>query len=100
MKAAANGDCTDRWSWRPAAKDHCSVTCRGRQSFVERQAKERVEFQADLYASCLLMSRKLVMHAWRERFGNDHPRVLRRKDRIVVPGDTEDEIVTAFLRRP
>ena len=55
---------------------------------------------ADLYASCLLMPRKLVMHAWRERFGNDHPRVLRRKDRIVVPGDTEDEIVTAFLRRP
>ena len=61
------------------------------------QAKERVEFQADLYASCLLMPRKLVMHAWRERFGNDHPRVLRRKDRIVVPGDTEDEIVTAFF---
>jgi len=59
------------------------------------QAKERVELQADLYASCLLMPRKLVMQAWCERFGNDHPRVLRRKDRIVVPGDTEDEIVTA-----
>jgi hypothetical protein len=41
------------------------------------------------------MPRKLVMQAWCERFGNDHPRVLRRKDRIVVPGDTEDEIVTA-----
>ena len=40
MKAAANGDCTDRWSWRPAAKDHCPVTCRGRQSFVQR-AKQR-----------------------------------------------------------
>jgi hypothetical protein len=61
------------------------------------QANERVEFQANLYASCLLMPRKLVMQAWRERFGNDHPRVLRRKDRIVVPGDTEDEIVTALL---
>src|SRR5262245_50656812 len=59
------------------------------------QAKERVELQADLYASCLLMPRKLVMQVWRERFGNDHPRVLRRKDRIVVPDDTEDEIVTA-----
>jgi Zn-dependent peptidase ImmA (M78 family) len=59
------------------------------------QAKERVEFQADLYASCLLMPRKLVKQAWFERFGNDHPRVLRRKDRIVVPGDSEDEIVTA-----
>jgi len=58
------------------------------------QAKERVEWQADFYASCLLMPRKLVMRAWRERFGNDHPRVLRRKDRIVVLGDAEDEIVT------
>ena len=43
---------------------------------------------------------QLVTHAWREWFGNDHPRVLRRKDRIVVPGDTEGEIVTPFLRRP
>jgi hypothetical protein len=62
------------------------------------QAKERVEFQADLYASCLLMliawmviSEPLApsLHdqfAWR---------VLRRKDRIVVPGGTEGEIVTA-----
>jgi Zn-dependent peptidase ImmA (M78 family) len=57
------------------------------------QAKQRVEYQADLYASCLLMPRKLVMHAWCERFGNDLPRVLRRKDRIVIPADTEDEIV-------
>src|SRR5215475_11968179 len=49
-----------------------TVVCRS------SQAKERVELQADLYASCLLMPRKLVMHAWRERFGNDHPRVLCR----------------------
>ena len=59
------------------------------------QAKERVEFQADLYASCLLMPRKLVMHAWYDRFGNNHPRVLDRTNRIVVPGGAEDEIVTA-----
>src|SRR5215467_5497230 len=59
------------------------------------QAKERVELQADLYASCLLMPRKLVMQAWCERFGNDHPRVLCRKDRIVVPRDAEGEIATA-----
>ena len=57
------------------------------------QAKERVEFQANLYASSLLMPRKLVMQAWCQRFGNDHPGVLRRQDRIVVPGDTEDEIL-------
>jgi hypothetical protein len=54
-----------------------------------------VELQADLYASCLLMPRKLIMQAWRDTFGNDHPRILRRKDRIVVPGNVEDEIVTA-----
>jgi Zn-dependent peptidase ImmA (M78 family) len=51
-----------------------------RTTFVCRssQAKERVELQADLYASCLLMPRKLVMQAWRDKFGNDNPRVLRR----------------------
>ncbi len=62
------------------------VVCRSSQS------KERVELQADLYASCLLMPRKLVLHAWRDRFGNDHPRMLRRKDRIVVPRDVDEEI--------
>jgi hypothetical protein len=48
--------------------------------------------QADLYASCLLMPRKLVLQAWRDRFGNDDPRMLRRKDRIVVPCDVDEEI--------
>jgi Zn-dependent peptidase ImmA (M78 family) len=66
-----------------------TVVCRS------SQAKERVELQADLYASCLLMPRKLIMQAWRDTFGNNHPRILRRKDRIVVPGDAEEEIVTA-----
>jgi IrrE N-terminal-like domain len=55
-----------------------TVVCRS------SQAKERVELQADLYASCLLMPRKLVMQAWRDKFGHDHPRVLRRKERIAV----------------
>jgi Zn-dependent peptidase ImmA (M78 family) len=65
-----------------------TVVCRS------SQAKERVEFQADLYASSLLMPRKLVMQAWRDKFGNDRPRILCRKDRIVVPCDTEEEIST------
>jgi Zn-dependent peptidase ImmA (M78 family) len=59
------------------------------------QAKDRVELQADLYASCLLMPRKLVLLAWRERFGNDHPRIFRRKSRIVVPCDIDQEIAAA-----
>jgi Zn-dependent peptidase ImmA (M78 family) len=54
-----------------------TVVCRS------SQAKERVELQANLYASCLLMPRKLVFQAWRDRFGNDHPRGIRRKDGIV-----------------
>jgi hypothetical protein len=66
-----------------------TVVCRSRQS------KERVELQADLYASCLLMPRKLVLQAWRNRLGNDHPRILRRKDRIVAPCDFDEEIAAA-----
>ena len=37
------------------------------------QSKERVEWQADFYASCLLMPRKLIMQAWHDRFGNLRP---------------------------
>jgi hypothetical protein len=37
-----------------------SVVCRS------SQAKERVERQADIYASCLLMPRKLIFAAWHE----------------------------------
>jgi Zn-dependent peptidase ImmA (M78 family) len=66
-----------------------TVVCRSSQT------KERLELQADLYASCLLMPRKLVIQAWRDKFGNDHPRMLRRKDRIVVPCDAEEETATA-----
>ena len=62
-----------------------TVVCRS------SRAKERVELQANLYASCLVMPRKLVRQAWCQ-FENDYPRVLRRQDRIVVPGDTEDEM--------
>jgi Zn-dependent peptidase ImmA (M78 family) len=65
-----------------------TVVCRS------SQAKERVELQADFYASCLLMPRKLIMQAWCDAFGNGHPRILHRKDRIVFPGNAEDEIVT------
>jgi len=62
-----------------------TVVCRSSQS------KERVEVQADLYASCLLMPRKLVFHAWRNKFGNEHPRMLRGNDRIVIPCNVDEE---------
>ena len=48
-----------------------SVVCRS------SQAKEPVEWQADFYASCLLMPRKLVMAAWDEVFPDGKPRVLK-----------------------
>jgi Zn-dependent peptidase ImmA (M78 family) len=54
------------------------------------QAKERVELQADRYASCLLMPRKLIIQAWRDTFGNDHPRLVRSKDRMDVSPDMEE----------
>jgi Zn-dependent peptidase ImmA (M78 family) len=67
-----------------------SVICRS------SQAKERVEWQADFYASCLLMPRNLVIEAWRQRFGNTNARVVRRKNRITLPGYVNDEIAAAL----
>ncbi len=48
------------------------------------QAIERSEWQANFYGSCVLMPRNLVLDAWRERFGNGKPRIL--KCRKPVPG--------------
>lgn len=72
------------WSTKPA------VVCRS------SQATERVEWQADFYASCLLMPRAMVAAAWRERFGNANPRILRRKNRVALPGGVNDEINAAI----
>ena len=44
-----------------------SIICRS------SQAKEPAEWQADFYASCLLMPRKLIFETWRERFGTTAP---------------------------
>ena len=42
------------------------------------QAKERVEWQADFYASCLLMPREMIFAAWQDRFGNIRSRALKK----------------------
>lgn len=47
-----------------------TVVCRS------SQAKERVEWQADFYASCLLMPRRLVHAEWRDRLGRTKPLLL------------------------
>jgi hypothetical protein len=56
-----------------------SVVCRSSQE------KQPVEWQADFYASCLLMPRKLVMAAWDEMFPDRKPRVLRPEMPIGHP---------------
>jgi len=69
-------------------------------SFVCRssEAKKPEEWQANFYASCLLMPRKLVIEAWRARFGSTNARILKRKDHIPLPADG-DVNVTAAIRQ-
>lgn len=56
-----------------------SVVCRS------SQAKEPVEWQADFYASCLLMPRKLVFAAWDEMFPDRKQRVLQPRTPVSHP---------------
>lgn len=63
-----------------------SVICRSSQS------KEPVEWQADFYASCLLMPSKLVFAAWNEMFPDRKPRIMDRSKRakIAMIADAEE----------
>ena len=57
-----------RWSHQDGpSKRSPTVVCRA------SQAKERIEWQADQFSSCLLMPRHLVLGAWKARFGNLEP---------------------------
>jgi IrrE N-terminal-like domain len=56
-----------------------SVICRS------SQAKARIELQADLYASCILMPRKLIFAAWDEAFPDRKQRVLQSAEPIDHP---------------
>jgi Zn-dependent peptidase ImmA (M78 family) len=85
-----------------------SVVCR------TSQAKERIEFQADLYASCVLMPRRLVFAAWDKTYPDRKPRVLEpptpvqhswveiKRDRMIVDGwaheiDTDEQVLNQFV---
>jgi Zn-dependent peptidase ImmA (M78 family) len=46
------------------------------------EAKEPIEWQADFYASCLLMPPKLVIAAWDEMFHDRKPRVIQPRTAI------------------
>lgn len=56
-----------------------SLDAAERPKFICRssQAKARQEWQADFFASCLLMPREMVLNAWRQRFGNTKARKLK-----------------------
>lgn len=54
------------------------------------EAKERVEWQADFYASCLLMPRKMVFAVWDEFFPD-------RKQRVLQP---ETPVAHSFVEIP
>jgi Zn-dependent peptidase ImmA (M78 family) len=78
------------------------------------QAKERIEFQADLYASCVLMPRKLVFSAWDEAFPDrkqrvlqpvtpiDHPFIEIARFECRIPGaeftETDDQALDSFAK--
>jgi hypothetical protein len=64
------------------AKDPAQIALFGAPaiaSFISRSsnAKNREEWQADFYASCLLMPRKLIFSAWGEIFPDRKQRVLQ-----------------------
>jgi hypothetical protein len=56
-----------------------SILCRS------SQAEERVEWQANYYASCLLMPRKFVFAAWGKMFPDGKQRVLQPRTPINHP---------------
>jgi hypothetical protein len=62
-----------------------SVICRS------SQAKARIELQADLYASCVLMPRKMVFAAWDEAFPD-------RKQRVIQPATPIDHPFVEIAR--
>jgi len=85
-----------------------SVVCRS------SQAKEPAEWQADFYASCLLMPRELVLAAWAEIFPDrkarvvapavpvEHPFVEVRRFECRIPGaefvETDDSVLDGVAR--
>jgi Zn-dependent peptidase ImmA (M78 family) len=60
------------------------------------EAKERVEWQADFYSSCITMPRKMVFDAWWERFGNTKSRVLKKPSAEKLDA-VDPAALTAFM---
>ena len=77
------------------------------------QAKEPIEWQADLYSSCVLMPRAMVFEEWAERFGSvsnvimteddrktyvesDHRSIARRRFSGLSHAELDDYVVAPF----
>jgi hypothetical protein len=56
-----------------------AVVCRS------SEAKKREEWQADFYASCLLMPRKMIFATWDEFFPDRKQRVLQPRTPVAHP---------------
>lgn len=67
-----------------------SVLCRS------SKGKEPIEWQADFYASCLLMPKAMVLAAWCERFGNRTSRVSKPRNRIPIPENASPTMRSVF----
>ncbi|MDE0098432.1 MAG: ImmA/IrrE family metallo-endopeptidase [Truepera sp.] len=61
------------------------------------QAKERVEWQADFYASSLLMPLAMIRDAWRDQFGEIVPYTLPQSSHMKIRGG--DDGVTDATRK-
>ena len=93
---------------RPTRDQGSLLVDRARPTVICRssQAKERAEWQADFYASCLLMPRKMVFAAWDETFPDRKQRVLKPATPIEHPfaeierevDDDEDRALDSFAR--
>lgn len=69
-----------------------SVLCRS------SKRNEPVEWQAEFYASCLLMPKAMVLAAWRARFPDGNPRRLSRKPRLGRPDNLSPMLQQVFDR--
>jgi hypothetical protein len=88
----------------------------GEPKFICRssQTKKREEWQADFYASCLLMPRKMILAAWDDLFPDRKQRVLQPETPVAHPfveipralasiggfdiSESEDEALERFCR--
>ena len=61
-----------------------TIVCR------QSRAKERIEWQANFFAACLLMPRPMMLEAWRSRFGDLRTYVIQTEDNMQRKGACRD----------